>query len=84
MAMRGKPCHIPAGPGEIGWFVDRSEVADSIRPGAKMLRRGAAVVCKTFREFSRENINVFRVAVMEQVPDHIDAIFAARLHERID
>jgi hypothetical protein len=43
-----------------------------------------AVVGEAVREFLAPEIEVLRVTVVEQVPDHLDPVLARRAHERLD
>src|SRR2546421_5956891 len=84
MSMRRKARHISTSPGEKRRLIDRRKVAHAIAPRAKMFRCGIAVIGKALWEGFGKDVDVFGVAIMEQVPDDIDSVFAAGLDKWVD
>src|SRR5438067_2485342 len=82
--MRRKASDVAARPCEERWLIDRCEITEPVRARAEMFRGSVTVIGKALREFFGEDVDIFRVTVMEQVPDDINAVFAAGFDERID
>src|SRR5688500_19911593 len=48
---------------------------------ANMLRGGIAIIRKAFCEFVREWVQIGWITVVEQIPDHFNLVFLARLEK---
>ena len=73
--------HIARRPGKKGNFIDGCVKRNAIGIAIDKARQGRAVSRKSIYEDRRKNIQVIRIAVMEKIPDHVEAPAQGRVHE---
>src|SRR3954468_6092356 len=80
-AVRREPSDVPTRPREEGRFVDRREIAHAFGVAADVFGGGVAIIGETFWKFFAKQIDVRGVAVVEQIPNDLDIVFATGFTE---
>jgi hypothetical protein len=75
---------FPAGPCEVRWLVDRSEIASAFCRAADSSRDPIAVLREPFLEFFRENVQRRRIAEVKKIIDCFDTRMSPGLDDRVE
>src|SRR4051812_40228408 len=79
--MRGKSTDFTPGPREKRRFVDGREIAGPVSVRPNELGGRVAIFGETPDKLLAKRVELARVAVVKQVPNHLDAVAAARTHK---
>ena len=82
--VRSEQARMPACEGQEARLVNWGKIAGALTPHIDVAGGGMAVIRETLSKAIAQRVEVTRIAIVEQIPDHLHAVPARRLEKGVD